>query len=328
MIQNQNIYNNQKKQRIAYFDVARSFCMFWIIFIWHLFDYLREIPSVPQGLESLTIASLATFVFISGYFMGRKRDVDALTFYKFRLRRFYFLYAISCVTLWIVSQLGTLCFINDKQLILSLLGISCLIPPPPYTLWFYSMIICFYVVTPVFTSLKINKKIKICVFIIIYLVLFLSKEYLYMDNRILLYFPVYILGLFVKDFNEDFYRNYHWMLLYCLSFFLGFCLYIKYRKNYLVNSIIAFGAPFFILLVSYFISQKMLFLNEIFHKIGYASMCMYLFHRQFFYFMERIQNYLNLIFTYIVLILSLFVFSYSIQYLYDYVVKRITSRKV
>jgi surface polysaccharide O-acyltransferase-like enzyme len=328
MIQNQNIYNNQKKQRIAFFDVARSLCMLWIVSCWHLFDTIRGIPKVPRGLESLTIASLATFVFISGHFMGQRKDEDALTFYKLRLRRFYFLFAFSCVTLWLVSHFGTFHFINSKQVIYSLLGICCFVSSLPFTLWFFSMIICFYAVTPIFNSSKISNKIKISVCIIIYLVLFLSTNYLHMDNRILLYFPVYILGLFLKDFSKDFSKDYHWILLYCLNFCFGFCLFFKYRNNYLVNSIIALGAPFFVLSVCYFISQKMSFLNEIFHKIGYASMCMYLYHRQVFHYMEWIQNYLNPIFTYIVLMLSLFILGYSIQYLYDYIVKRITSRKV
>ena len=87
-----------------------------------------------------------------GYFLRKYpfRDrADVLTFYRKRFSRFYGLYFLSAITLLIGG------FFTDKswfdsyhQFFLTLCGLTTFSPPQPGTLWFMSMLMFFYLVTP------------------------------------------------------------------------------------------------------------------------------------------------------------------------------------
>ena len=59
------------KKRVPYLDTARALCMFWIVGIWHMQTYLSNgIQIQNQYTNYITVSVLATFTFISGFFLG------------------------------------------------------------------------------------------------------------------------------------------------------------------------------------------------------------------------------------------------------------------
>ncbi len=77
--------------------------------------------------------------------------------------------------------------------------INAFYPPMIMTMWFLTILILFYLITPIFLS-DINMKWKVCIASIFYLVLL--TEYIFVktaDDRIVTYFPFYILGLLMNS---------------------------------------------------------------------------------------------------------------------------------
>ena len=67
-------------------------------------DYIKS--SYPAIFSDVTTGVLATFTFISGLFLGKKR-MPVLTFYKKRLSRFFFLFLISCLSFYAFGSIKT-----------------------------------------------------------------------------------------------------------------------------------------------------------------------------------------------------------------------------
>ena len=89
---------------------------------------------------------LGTFSLISGYLIGRKYNCetwkDVLFFYKKRVVRFYPLFFLSAVLLYAIG------FNNLSQTVISLLGLAPFMEPRPLTLWYISMIMVLYFISP------------------------------------------------------------------------------------------------------------------------------------------------------------------------------------
>lgn len=59
------------KKRVLFLDFARMLCMLWIVGVWHMQAYLSDGFAVQNRItENVTIGVLATFTFISGFFLG------------------------------------------------------------------------------------------------------------------------------------------------------------------------------------------------------------------------------------------------------------------
>ncbi|WP_410263995.1 acyltransferase family protein [Alistipes putredinis] len=199
------------KSRDLSFDVTRVVCTLWIVGIWHLMNYIpNQAPAaLTTGIgEPVTITALSCFMFISGYFLRKYpfRDrADVLTFYRKRFSRFYGLYFLSAITLLIGG------FFTDKswfdsyhQFFLTLCGLTTFSPPQPGTLWFMSMLMFFYLVTP-FINMA-NPKIKILNATVLLLIMLLWGQVATIDRSVFLYYLMYVLGLYctpqlVKKFN-------------------------------------------------------------------------------------------------------------------------------
>ena len=156
------------KDRNLQFDVARVLAMLWIVGIWHLTGYMSSENSnliLFYGSSIITDIALATFMFISGFFLSKyefEKNEDIWIFYKKRLQRFYILFAISAISMWLGGMnpgFGLLCT--------TLSGLSSYILPQPKTLWFFSMLFSFYILTPLiwrmFKRLKLNTLMNHCV---------------------------------------------------------------------------------------------------------------------------------------------------------------------
>lgn len=140
-----------KMKRIASYDCTRALCMLWIVSLWHM-QYYLDISIKCYITDDICLGVLASFTFISGLFLGGKpvKDLyDAIGFYKNRLLRIYPLFLFSCIMFYLLLKHYKADFINGKQqLILTAAGLSSLFPPEQKTIWYISMIIMFYVLTP------------------------------------------------------------------------------------------------------------------------------------------------------------------------------------
>lgn len=87
---------------------------------------------------------------------------DVIHFYKKRVKRFYFLFLFlfSCISLYVihlfVSRVDFI--VSVKQLVCTVTGLSCFIAPMPLTIWYFSMMIFFYIITPLVNVKKTNNK--------------------------------------------------------------------------------------------------------------------------------------------------------------------------
>lgn len=149
------------KERNLQFDVARVLSMMWIVFVWHLSEYLdKDVRNILlfDGAYNVTTVALGTFMFISGYFLSKykfENANDVKQFYLKRLKRFYFLFMLAAITMWIGGMNP-----ENRTLITTLTGLSSFILPQPRTLWFFSMLMFFYFITPLLQSVYNALKIK------------------------------------------------------------------------------------------------------------------------------------------------------------------------
>lgn len=311
--------------RIEFLDTARALCCLWIVGVWHVEPYLLN-PFLIHNeyTEPITVSVLASFTIISGYFLGggiSSRN-EVVLFYKKRVQRFYPLFLVSCITLYIMHLLQCGDFIVDiKQLIFTITGVVCLTDSYPLTIWYFSMLILFYAVTPLITSRKsIQKKLLVGSFI--YLVIIIIKSLLKGDNRILIYFPVYFFGL-LKSENKNISKNFDAGKFITNIVGMTISVFIGAKIGFLVvlQLIQAFLGSVCIFEISKLVTNN--YSKKIWETIGYASMCIYLFHRQFMGSIEIIFGDLPAVTFYVIVIPTCIGFSYCCQRIYDIIIQRI-----
>ena len=155
--------------------------------------------------EKVVTIVLACFTFISGYFL-RKYNFNTLTdvksFYVKRIKRFYVLFFISALLLFIMRWMDLKCFIT------TVLGIGTFSLPSCRTLWYMSMLMLFYLLSPFFKQKSIGKICSLGLFLILGVLFKIGA----VDIRVLMYMPFYLLGIYSIDLE----KYYSWKLFVCL----------------------------------------------------------------------------------------------------------------
>ena len=329
---------SKKKERVLYLDVARSIAVLWIVGYWHLRvycgkDYTDPYLSFP-GDEWITKVVLGLFMFISGVLISKytfdQFKKDCFSFYKKRFTRFYLLYAISIILLYMMeynSLFGRFCLLT------SLTMTSTYLLPQPRTLWFFSMIASFYIFTP-FIMKKFPKSTLYSFFIIygvsIILMLFLPKG---IDPRFFWCFPLYWGGLIIG-------RNEHVLnvvtsksVIGGISFIIIFfqlLIIVLYPNQFVYLDF--FSLPFSILFILY-ISRSLShpFITRITSFIAYSSMSAYLFHREIYIILMEVYNNwgfnLPYWFSAITFLPICLIISYFIQLAYDKSISSFSQKK-
>ena len=319
---------NKVNERIPYLDVARSIAVLWIVGYWHLRVYCGKGYICPYlsfpGDGWITNVVLGLFMFISGMLISKYTfnhfKADCISFYKKRLTRFYLLYAISIILLYIM---GYNSLFGRFSLLTSLSMTSTYLLPQPRTLWFFSMIASFYVFTPFI--LKKTPRSLFYSFILIYggsaLLMFFSPRGI--DPRFFWCFPMYFTGLCLgrkKSILNKLTSNHFGGLLYFTVSALQILLITKYpdRFAYLENFTLPFGI-LLILYVSRLLSHPLVIKAT--SIIAYSSMSAYLFHREIYILLYDAYNSLQFNYPYwfsaITFLPICFVACYFIQKLYD-----------
>ncbi|WP_155314002.1 acyltransferase family protein [Desulfosarcina ovata] len=275
--------NNLIKNRNIGIDLLRGLSILYIVGFWHMFNYTKAFPEYYNPFtRRLTLIILGTFVFISGYFIGGEDLIinkhNIIAFYKKRLLRIYPLYiiAIYLFTLFNLSNVIT----SVKAGVM----ISMLLKPAPVTLWFITMLILFYVISPFLIhcskSIKANR-------LIFYYLIFITLLMIYsyftrmLDVRFVMYFPSFALGVFVANKNESIHRtNNSFTIIIMISSVIFSFFKAPHEQLKLLMYI-----PM-ILSCSYFLFQSFKYLSvsskhacKIIIFLSYSSYCMYLFHR-------------------------------------------------
>lgn len=308
-------------------DIARSLCVIWIVCFWHVGDYLDySRASLESEIGSIiTMGVLACFTFMSGFLLKKysfESLNDTFAFYKKRLSRFYILLVVSASSLYIAGLVVGQYFYSSLQFLSIIFGFGVFIDTPPSTLWYFSMIMLFYIITPLIQYKKsLNRQ---CISFIAFLSIFATLKYFSsfaVDSRLLLYFPIYFIGLVFRD---------SWMAYVkskkLLSVFFPFLLLFLFRDIiptlYDFTGSILIGS--LIITISELVSKVCQ--SWFFVKVSYSSMCAYLFHRHFYLLFVLLYNIGNTgslrsatipVYIAIICMLIIFMASYIIQKIFD-----------
>ena len=322
------------KSRNISIDIIRTISCLYIIGIWHLVEYTsfawKDGAFAYIGALFTTVA-MGAFSFVSGICMQKyhfSKFQDCIYFLKKRIIRFYPLFFISAFSLLCAGFiLSSHWFIDNSQFILTITGLSLLFPPTAPTLWFISMCMLFYYLTPfILWKRSENKPIMtfLRVFIlilIIYICHYLSKGY-FIDFKLLIYLPLYALGLLFPYNKYNFNKN-SITLLICLFIALLICIYLKYTSlsSPLFCILLGLFGTLLLTLLSKGISHNGIISRFPIQAISYASMAAYLFHRQIYEVIYVITGEFNII-SAIIAVSVVFILAYYIQYIYDKFITR------
>ena len=314
-------------------DRVRSLCAIYIICFWHLTDYLPNRMGVANNdlFSSFaamgTIISLAGFAFISGFCLSKysfNSLRDFLPFYFKRLKRFYPLFLLSALSLYLPGIFTEYTwFVSTKQFIATILGVNLFFPPITMTLWYFSMIMFFYFITPFILYCK-NDKYKIT-FILIGLlaILIIINHFHKIDYNLFNYLPFYILGLLVPHsiVDDGLYKRKTYMFGWLILLIVCTWLCHKYGNNQLLH-IVRYIAMLSGIVLLFSLSH--IIRCNVLTVVSYASMTAYLFHRQIYFVAVKLfadaNGCLN-IYTAIITSIFIFIFSYWIQKIYDKITK-------
>ena len=317
---------SEANSRYLPFDFLRTFCVVYIVCVWHLNEYLSTQYTFSNitlpFLHKITEIILGAFTFLSGYFLKRYSFIsieDVKIFYYRRIKRFYLLLLVSAL-----SYLA-LRWITIGQFLQVMTGTNLLFGDAVGTLWYFSMIIFFYIITPVFSFYKDTHKWFLPISsLLIFILLYFSVQFSRADYRLLLYFPCYISGFITRRMGSNYKTNVFLML------FLTICYFMLYTmcsaENVWFSVILVQCGMWIIILLSIIVySEKM---DKIVSFLAASSMVAYLFHRQVFS-LGRSLCEICLDIKYIPLVVAIFlssitfIISYYIQKMYNYIIDKI-----
>lgn len=302
--------------RILYFDFAKVICMFWVTAILHLLQYLGDdwfLYIYPWGYN-LTWATLGTFSLIAGFFMGGKECSslqDVWLFYKKRIVRFYPLFVLSTILLFSIN------FITLRQSFYALTGLSPFIPNQPRTLWYISMMVVLYFISP----FVLNNK-RIVVSVVIMSILLIYRKIFWLDDRFVYNCFLYLTGICIASYKDFLLKYISNSKLTCLHTLLYIIVLISsyWISNNIYHQITSVLVVIFILCISSYASK---FCNEkVLLWLSYTSMSCYLFHRFIYDICLRIympdNSFIKVIYLFVIGFSCCLIFAYLVQKLYDY----------
>ena len=325
-------------ERDVTFDIARSLCILWIVGIWHLKDYVLLDFITNKAIyygELLTTSVLGAFTFMSSFFLKKykmRTFSNVRHFYKKRLLRIGIPYMMAVVSIYIASTIGgTPWFRSPLNFALSLIGFSVFFPPLPPTFWYITMLILFYILTPLMLAPR-RQSVRVALYImmeILFIILWLSDV---TEAQCVIYFPMYALGILVSHKHVAILkgRKTGSVVVLCILLLLGLSSLCDSHLQILNICWELLTLPLLII-VSFMLSMNK-WVKTAGQKISYASMNMYLFHRHIYLFTVIVLNIRSMHdiheaiipvwFGLFVAMPVIIVFSYVLQKGYDKVLSR------
>lgn len=307
------------------FDIARAISMFYIVGVLHLSGYFPEL-SVTQNksLVSLIWSTLGVFTFLSSFLLASRYTFSSLhdvkQFYKKRVLRFYPLFFISSLMLLAIG------FNNWPETWKGLLGISPFWKPQQHTLWYISMLIGFYILTPLLCVKRISVLKRVALMSVFVLIaLGIQIAFHSVDPRFFYYYIVYCLGIVgaihYKNICSAVFKSKKTLITLLIYIPLFFLLFLGYGDRLLMMGAGYIGI-IVLLNVSMLLSRiRANTFQRIVSIVSYSSMCMYLFHREVYWMLLKlynpVTNWGGASYLFIIGLPLVFVISYCIQKLYD-----------
>ena len=318
-------------QRNQTIDFLRGLCMFYIVGVFHLTQYLGEQYYLNNNVygHSLMWSCLGTFSLISGYLLGMKYECnnfrDVLFFYKKRIIRFYPLFILSAILLLLIG------FNDLSQTAYALTGLAPFVSHAPKTLWYISMIMIFYLISPI----VLTSRVKRVIFSIAILLFFcLLSRIIRVDLRFLYNLMLYLFGICVASVRFDQWKGHRyikWVGIVLTLLVYSYLLCNLSTKNSLLFSMATnvFGVFALVSLAS-LLMKVLPNDSRVISFMSFTSMSCYLFHRFTYWLCLQLFNPKDLLSKSLYLVLVAFpvglVFSYYIQKLYDVIVINIQKK--
>ena len=331
--------NHGIAKRDLSFDIARALSALWVVGVWHLFCYDKSIAYANWHTQQITDVFLSVFMFISGYMLGKYRFrnwSDVKAFYQKRFWRFYILYVVSSITLYVGGAfIGNQMFASTEQFVLSFLGLNVLFPPHLGTLWFISMIMFFYLITPLLSFEWQSKVVNYIVASFLYILFYIWRGVTgYIESYVFLMFPMYLLGLILpREVTNKAKRNGLFVVIGLVFFVILFPVVQVFRHLELLSLffklICLLGGVLFVLGISELL-VCVSFAKKIFEWVAYSSLCAYLFHRQVYSVMHSIMRHfyvsINLATIWFLFLPAALICAYLIQNMYDGLLSKYMSK--
>lgn len=272
-------------------DLLRGLSMLYIVGYWHLFNYTSTFPQYYNIVTlRITWIILATFTFVSGYFVGLKNidfNKEGISyFYKNRTLRIYPLYLVALIVFFVFGMANL--FTISKAAI----AVSMFFKPAPPTLWYVTMLLSFYLISPFLIMVMKNKRTTYIwvLYISISIALLIIHYFLrIIDVRVITYFPAFYLGLITSMKGDDYIKKSFLAFLLIIGLFASFAFnQNKLQIDWLLSTILVSTGSYYI----FMIFKNKISLPKSFHisvsSLAYSSYCMYLFHRPIYMIFKKI----------------------------------------
>lgn len=182
-------------------DWMRALAIIYIAGFWHLNNYTQALPWYhSEPFARLTVLALALFVLISGFLAGkagqRLTARGLANYYGRKLIRIYPPYLAALMVFTVMKLSGA-------DFVLCALMLNMIIPPPPHTLWFMTMIVLFYLVAP-FLLASASKPARLVLVMALswFVLLVLDRTILNLEDRLLIYLPAFGAGILIGNIRR------------------------------------------------------------------------------------------------------------------------------
>ena len=142
------------------------------------------------------------------------------------------------------------------------------------------------------------------------------------DNRLQFYWFFYCIGIILGGGIND--KIHYWGCFLALGVFV--LVSVKLGNEIETLSFVASGS-FVVFVINMGKILEKTILSKLMCIISYASMCAYLFHRPFYYYLMQWRGYFPIWAAYVVILPILIVLCYGIQWLYDKFVQQIINSR-
>lgn len=315
-------------------DFLRAFCMFYITSVFHLTQYLGVEHYLNNNVlgNSFMWSCLGTFSLLSGYLLAKKYCCNTLKdvalFYKKRLLRFYPLFILATICLYLIG------FNDIKQSIYGILGLAPFLTHAPSTLWYISMIMLFYLVCPIVLT-RDNKK-RIIRSILIFLAIVVLSRFIYVDSRFIYNLFAFLVGVCYVNYEDRVLAIKPSSLKMKILFsVLIFSVYLTaflglnvIDNSFLYRRIVDLLGILVLIIIANLINPDRF--KKTISLLSYLSMSFYLFHRFTYWICLNIYEPQG---TVMLLLYLLFIavpigicFAYYVQKLYDNIVSKMVNK--
>lgn len=185
-------HQTTSRNHFAAFDLLRVVAILFIVLFWHVRGYHDDaLPLFLYPGRVLVNGMLAVLVFISGVLLSRYQfpGDSPWQFYRNRMLRIYPLFALALLLMWGCN------LVKDEALLPSLLLSNMINGEPLLTLWFVTLIMLFYLVTPLLLWRYQRGRFAIIALLLTSAVFAAHLQLGWFDKRLAIYLPCYLLGL-------------------------------------------------------------------------------------------------------------------------------------